>query len=105
MTDDEEMKELEARMSAKLFGTAAARTPVVENRKLRGSSWPNRAKGHVEVIRIEAAGHPEDEQFDIIRVFPGGSRIKVRRAVFRDEVLAALKPYEADRVEIKWPTR
>jgi len=105
VTDDDEMKELERRMSAKLFGSQATRAPVVENRKLRGPAWPNRAKGYVEVIRIEAAAHPEDERFDVVRVFSGGSRIKVRMAAFRDEVLAALKPYEADRVEVKWPTR
>ena len=104
MTDDDEMKELEARMSAKLLGSAATRAPVVEQRKrIPGRTKPG--KGSVEVIRIEATGHPDDERFDIVRVFPGGNRIKVRSAVFRDEVLAALKPYEADRVEIVWPTR
>jgi hypothetical protein len=102
MTDDDEMKELERRMSAKLFGSVATREPVVENRKLRGSAWPNRAKGFVEVIRIEAANHPEDERFDIIRVFLGGNRIKIRSGVFRDEVDAALRPYVADKLDIKW---
>jgi hypothetical protein len=105
MTDDEEMKDLEARMSARLFAPAATRAPVVEQRKLRGPTWAKIVRGHIEVVLVEAAAHRNDERFDIVRVLEGGGRVKIRSGAFRDEVDAALKPYEADGMEIVWPTR
>jgi hypothetical protein len=103
MTDDDEMKELEARMSAKLFGSVATRGPVVvESRRLRGPTWAKLVKGRIEIVRVEGAEHPEDERFDVVRVLSGEKRIKVRSAVFRDEVDAAIAPYRDEHLEIKW---
>lgn len=100
MTEDDEMRDLERRMSAKLFGGVPYRTPVVEKRR----RFPGKRKppvGHIEVARRRVGPHPDDQQFDVFLVTIG-LRINVRAGLFRDEIDAALRQYRMDKLEIKW---
>ncbi len=105
--DDDEMRELERKVTRFLLGGKPDADKSVEVRKRRRLvNAPAKApepKGWVEVVEIkEGLGwvHPKDRRYDVV-LMTGQHRVKVRADVYYDELEAALKPYRDDGMEIR----
>lgn len=101
MTDDDEMKELERRMTAKLFG-GGSRTPTVEVRRSH-----DKPKPVVEVkATIRPLSDPGDEAFVVSfhAVNPDGKRAHLRtiRVMDPSGYRHIIREYEEEGRTIRW---
>lgn len=99
--DDEEMKELERRMTAKLFG-GSARTATVETRR-SGRKPPPVVEVEAKPIPLEQGG---DDAFVYVfkAVTPDGKRIHLKsiRGDASNDPKVTIREFEAEGRVVKW---